>query len=91
VGEEQDLSPQLDELMRRMGHRIERKKRILELNPKHPLVGKLRSRFEQDPKAADLKDFAQLLYAHALLAEGSPLPDGAAYARLIAELMTKAL
>jgi molecular chaperone HtpG len=91
VGEERDLSPHLDEMMRRMGHKIERNKRILELNPKHDLIVKLRKRFEADPQAATLKDYARLLYGQALLAEGSPLPDPAAYGRLIAELMTKSL
>jgi molecular chaperone HtpG len=91
VSEEQDFSPQMDELMRRMGHAVERKKRILELNPKHAVVAKLRSRFEQDARAPELKDYARLLYGQALLAEGSPLPDGAGYGRLIADLMTRAL
>ena len=91
VSEEKDLSPQLDELMRRMGHKVEQKKRILEVNPKHELVVKLRSHFEKDPEAPELQSYARLLYGQALLAEGSPLPDGASYGRLIAELMTKAL
>jgi molecular chaperone HtpG len=91
VGEEQDFSPQLDELMRRMGHKVERKKRILEVNAKHALVAKLRSRFAEDPKAPDLATYARLLYGQALLAEGSQLPDAASYGRLIAELMTKAM
>jgi molecular chaperone HtpG len=91
VGEERDLSPHLDEIMRRMGHTIERKKRILELNPKHELIAKLRSQFEADSHGSALKDYARLLYGQALLAEGSPLPDSAAYARLIAELMTTSL
>jgi molecular chaperone HtpG len=91
VSEEKDFSPQLDELMRRMGHKVERQKRILELNPKHALVAKLRSRFAEDPKAPDLAMYARLLYGQALLAEGSQLPDAAGYGRLIAELMTKAM
>ncbi len=91
VSEAKDFSPQLDELMRRMGHQVERKMRILEVNPKHELVAKLRSRFAADPKAPDLEKYARLLYGQALLAEGSQLPDGATYGRLIAELMTKAL
>ncbi len=91
VGEERDLSPHLDELMRRMGHKVERKKRILELNPKHDLIGKLRRQFEEDPQGPALKDYARLLYGQALLAEGSPLPDPAGYGRLIAELMAKTL
>jgi molecular chaperone HtpG len=91
VSEEKDFSPQLDELMRRMGHKTERTKRILEVNPKHELLIKLRSRVERDAKAPELQNYARLLYGQALLAEGSPLPDGASYGRLISELMTKVL
>ncbi|MEI8190533.1 MAG: molecular chaperone HtpG [candidate division NC10 bacterium] len=91
VSEEKNYSPQVDELMRRMGQKVERKKRILEVNPKHELLVKLRSCFEKDPKAPDLRNYARLLYGQALLAEGSQLPDAASYGRLIAKLMTKAL
>jgi len=91
VSGEKDFSPQMDELMQRMGHKVERKKRILELNPKHELVIKLRGHFERDPKAPELQNYARLLYGQALLAEGSQLPESANYGRLIAELMTKAL
>ena len=91
VSEGQDFSPQLDELMRRMGHKVERKKRILEVNPQHELLVKLRNLFAADPKAPDLETYARLLYGQALLAEGSQLPDAARYGRLIAELMTRAM
>jgi molecular chaperone HtpG len=74
-----------------MGQKVEQKKRILEVNPKHELLIKLRLCFEKDPKAPDLRNYARLLYGQALLAEGSQLPDAANYGRLIAELMTKAL
>jgi molecular chaperone HtpG len=91
VNEEKDFSPQLDELMRRMGHKTERTKRILEVNPKHELLIKLRSQIERDPKAPELQNYARLLYGQALLSEGSQLPDGASYGRLISDLMTKSL
>ena len=91
VSEEKDFSPQLDELMRRMGHKTERTKRILEVNPKHELLIKLRSQVRSGPKAPELQNYARLFYGQALLAEGSPLPDGASYGRLISELMTKVL
>lgn len=91
VGEERDLSPHLDELMRKMGHAMERKKRILEINPQHDLIDKLRRQFEAEPQGPALKDYARLLYGQALLAEGSPLPDPASYSRLIAELMARTL
>ncbi len=91
VSEGKDFSPQVDEMMRRMGHPVEKKQRILEVNPQHALLQKLREAFDKDPNAASLQDDARLLYGQALLAEGSQLPDGATYGRLIAELMTKAL
>jgi molecular chaperone HtpG len=91
VGEERDLSPHMDELMRKMGHAVERKKRILEINPKHALIEKLRDRLAADSTWGELSDYARLLYGQSLLAEGSPLPDPAAYGRLVAELMAKTL
>ena len=63
----------------------------LEVNPKHELLIKLRSQVARDAKAPELQNYARLLYGQALLAEGSPLPDGASYGRLIAELMSKVL
>ncbi len=91
VREERDMGPQIEELMRRMGQKVEPKKRILEVNPKHELVAKLRAQFDREARAPELQSYARLLYGQALLAEGSPLPDGATYGRLIADLMTKAL
>jgi molecular chaperone HtpG len=74
-----------------MGHKSERTKRILEVNPRHELLLKLRGQIERDAKAPELPNYARLLYGQALLAEGSPLPDGASYGRLIAELMSSVL
>jgi len=62
-------------------------KRVLELNPKHPVVERLKSLHESDPKSGRLADYAYLLYGQGALTEGSSLPDPARYARLVAELM----
>jgi molecular chaperone HtpG len=91
VGEPHDLSPQMELLMKQMGQPIQKAKRILELNPNHPLLDKLQAIFEKDPSTPQLKDYAWLLYGQALLAEGSPLPDPARYSKLVAELMVKAI
>ena len=84
------MTPQLEQMMRRMGQPVPRLKRILELNPSHPLLGKLQSLFAQDPKSTELKDYAVLLHGQALLAEGSPLADPAGFSKLVADLMVKA-
>lgn len=91
VGEAHDLSPQLEQMMRRMGQTVPQTKRILELNPSHPLLPKLQSIFERNSSATELKDYAKLLHGQALLAEGSSLADPAGFSKLVADLMTKAI
>lgn len=91
VGEAHDMSPQLEQMMRRMGQPVPKSKRILELNPSHPLLSKLQAIFEKDPTAPELKPYARLLHGQALLAEGSPLADPADFSKLVADLMAKAI
>ena len=91
VGEAHDMSPQLEQMMRRMGQAVPKSKRILELNPSHLLLSKLQSIFEKDGAAPELRDYARLLHGQALLAEGSPLADPAGFSKLVADLMAKAI
>ena len=91
VGDVHDMSPQLEQMMRRMGQAAPKSKRILELNPSHPLLPKLQSIFEKDATAPELKDYARLLHGQALLAEGSPLADPAGFSKMVADLMAKAI
>ncbi len=92
VGDENDMSPRLERLLKASGAggEMPRQKRILEVNPMHPLWLKLKARFEADSADASLDDAAHLLYGQALLAEGSPLPDPAGFARRISDLMSRA-
>ena len=76
------LSPAMERMMRAMNKDAPREKRILELNGTHPLVQKLK-----DLKDDDLKDAVELLYAQALIAEGSPVPDPARFGKLLVGLM----
>jgi molecular chaperone HtpG len=91
VGDEDDLSPQLEEMMKSMGQDMPKTKRILEVNPGHPVVEKLQAIFEGDQKASELADHAELLYGQALLAEGGQLADPGKFAKLVADVMAKAL
>jgi molecular chaperone HtpG len=50
----------------------------------------MKSRFEASAEDATLADYAHLLYGQALLAEGSPLPDPAGFAGMVADLMVRA-
>jgi molecular chaperone HtpG len=87
VGDEADLTPQLEQMLRASGQEVPKVKRILELNPKHPLVTGLQALLAGNPDDPRLALFAELLHGQALLAEGGTLPDPAAFSRRLAELM----
>ena len=63
-------------------------KRILELNPSHPLIAAMTKLVEKTPDNPKLGEFADMLYDQALLAEGSPIADPALFAKRAADLMT---
>ena len=89
VSDEQDHSPQLERLLRQTGTDLPTQRRILELNGGHAVVVALRQRFEKDPADPLLDEYAELLYGQALLAEGSQLPDPAAFSALVANLIAR--
>jgi molecular chaperone HtpG len=85
VGEEHSLSPQMEELMRKMGQEMPKSERILELNAAHPLVVKLQSL--QGSDAAKAKTHIQVMRDQAVLAEGGRIADPAAFAKRVQELL----
>jgi molecular chaperone HtpG len=92
VSQEGDMSPQLQRLISKMGHNnMPQTKRILEINPNHPLLQKLLTKFSADNNDPMIGKYAQLLYGQSLLAEGSPLPDPVEYTKLVTELMVGSL
>ena len=65
-------------------------KRVLELNPAHPLVTRLQAFHAAHPADERFARYAELLYGQAILAEGGTLPDPAAFSRRLAELLVEA-
>ena len=82
------MAPHIERLMmaRQMG--IPAQKRILELNPGHPLIQNLERRAGQD--AGSVASWIELLYDQALIAEGSPLENPSAFAQRLTTLLTSA-
>ena len=91
VGDPGDLTPTLEKMYRAMGQELPNIKRILELNPGHPLVVGLRDAHQQRPDDAELTGTARLLHDMALLAEGGDLADPARFVTLLAERLKRAL
>ncbi len=90
VTDEGDLSPQLEKMFKAMGQAVPDVKRILELNPGHPVMAALQRLHEADPTASVIGEYAELLYGQALIAEGGQPTDPAGFARLVAGLMVRA-
>ena len=91
VSDRGDMTPQLEQMMRAMGQEVPQSKRILEVNPNHPVLERLHALHESGGNGAILGETAQLLYGQALLAEGGDLPNPAEFSKLVADLMVKAL
>jgi molecular chaperone HtpG len=91
VSDVHDLTPNLEKMYRAMGQDVPPVKRILELNPTHPLVANLRKVHEQGGEEEALVETAELLYGMALLAEGGDLKDPARFTRILADRLARTL
>ncbi|GAA4615968.1 molecular chaperone HtpG [Saccharopolyspora hordei] len=91
VGEAGDLTPTMEKVYRAMGHEVPRTKRVLELNPSHPLVVGLRKAHAERGDAPELSEVVELLHGMALLAEGGEVADPARFSRLLADRLASTL
>lgn len=87
VTREGAVAAHIEKLLRQNGQPLPSAKRVLEINPGHPLIERMQAMFDADRNDPRLADYAQLLYGQAALTEGVPLPDPAKFARLVADLM----
>lgn len=89
VGDEGEMDPQMEKLLKSMGQQVPERKRILEINPSHPIFEAMNKIFEKDRKSKVLGEYTDLLYDQALLLEGSKPKDSAAFAKAISRLMVE--
>ena len=87
VDDESAMGPYMERLMRQSGQELPARKRILELNPDHPVLARLKALHDADAGDQRVKDYATLLHGQALLAEGSPLDDPQRFGQLVSDLM----
>ena len=89
VKDEHDMSANLERILKSVGQNVPTGKPILELNPDHPLVGRMRE--EQDD--ARFEEWSRILFDQAQLAEGGQLEDPATFVgrlnRMLLELSGK--
>ena len=90
VADEYGMNANMERILKAMNQEVPESKRILELNPDHPLVGVLSDLYEKDRENPRLTDYCELLLDQALLTEGSPIKDPLRFTKLVTELMVKA-
>lgn len=81
VADTYDMGGNLERLLKSAGQKVQHAKPILEINPHHPMVQRLKTEVE------NFEDWSHLLFGQALLAEGGQLEDPAAFVRRLNELL----
>jgi len=87
VVSDHDVSPNLEKLLNQMKGDGSKQKRIMELNPNHEIILKMRDRAED----AMIDDFAELLFGYALMAEGSDLQDPLKFNQAVMRVLAKTI
>jgi molecular chaperone HtpG len=82
VREQFDMSLNLERMLKAAGQAVPGGKPILEINPKHPIVRRLR----HEPDEARFADWSHILFDQALLAEGGQLEDPGTFVRRLNEM-----
>jgi molecular chaperone HtpG len=91
VADEHDLTPRMQKLLEQLGQAPPPVKPVLELNPNHPLMAKLKAAFAADSTDPRLAAYARLLLGQAYLADTGQVPDAAAFGKALDEVMLRAL
>ena len=84
VADENELSGNLLRMLKAAGQNAPESKPILEINPNHPLVTRLKY---EDAAGARFGDWAHILFDQALLAEGGSLADPASFVKRLNEML----
>ncbi|NKB47966.1 MAG: molecular chaperone HtpG [Alphaproteobacteria bacterium] len=93
VAGDDDMDMHIERMLRQHNQVGEAAKRILEINPKHPLIRHLADTVAEKggDASGELDDVAWLLLDQARIIEGETPPDPAAFARRMADVITKGL
>jgi molecular chaperone HtpG len=96
VADEGDMDIHLERMLKQHKQLAQSFKRVLEINPQHPLVKGLAKRVGdkdngEGGKNDDLAEAAWLLLDQARIVGGEPLPDPAAFSKRLSDVMRRAL
>ena len=91
VTEEHEYSPNLERLLQKGKGGGPKQRRIMELNPEHPIITRLYDRFKTNGEDPAIADSMEILFSLALLAEGSEVADPVRLNQLTLQLLQQAV
>ncbi|MCC6071846.1 molecular chaperone HtpG [Massilia sp. GCM10020059] len=84
VADENELSGNLLRMLKAAGQNAPESKPILEINPNHPLVTRLK---HEDADSSRFADWSHIMFDQAMLAEGGSLSDPASFVKRLNEML----
>ncbi len=89
VAGEHDLDPKMVKMFEAMGQEVPQGQRVLEVNPNHELITRMKQLFAADRSSDQLKEYTGLLYDQALLLEGEKPRNPVTFAKALSKLMAE--
>jgi molecular chaperone HtpG len=87
VSDEFGIGIQFEKLLKAMRQEVPPARRILELNPEHPLVEAMRGLLDQPQNADRFREYVEMLYDQALLTARLRVEDPLVFSRRVSSLM----
>lgn len=87
VADENGLSAHMERMMKATNKEFSGSKRILEVNPTHPIIRSLVAKAETNAADTALEEWIDVLYDTALLAEGSPVRNPGLFAKKLTKML----
>jgi len=91
VADEFDMDLRLERMLKAHKQVDEASKRIIEINPRHALIRRLAEKVKADGVEGEFEEAAKLLLDQALIIEGEPIADPAAFSRRMADFIARGL
>jgi molecular chaperone HtpG len=90
-GDDYEMSAYMEKILTSSGQAVPDQKKTLELNTRHPVVGKMKEIFENDRDNPVLKDCGKILLDLAVIGQGGKIKNPSLFSQKVGELMADAL
>jgi molecular chaperone HtpG len=89
VSDDDGASFNMERILRSMGREVPPLKRIMEINPDHPVISKMNRLLASGGGEEKVKEYAFLLHDQCVLAEGGQIADPALFAGRLSSLLSE--